>query len=433
MATIIKPSEPRLLADWKMLCATIGERLAGTDAERQAADYIRDGFIAAGCADSRIEEFDCRSRRRADCIVSFQDGKRWTRVESQAITGAPSTPDGRAVEGDIVWLEMPEQAPRLKKNSLTGRIALLFGPLLDQLTHHRSLLAANPLAVIHVDHRLPFAWAKSDGAIPLWEEKYGLPPTATVSFADAWRWRQTGVRRARISINAKTVAARSTNVIADLPGTTNDVILVGAHHDTQANSVGADDNASGVVGLLELARLLMPLRRRRTIRFVSFGAEEQLSVGSAAYVRAHRDELESIALMVNLDSYASPLGHTVLVCAGGDDLAEFGRKQLERGGVLAALRRTVIPYADHFPFSAHGSPAVWLYRENFPGARWQHHSRHDNLENISASVAAELLAAVGSLIQTAASAPTLPFRRTALSDRNPDVERYARTLFGFDV
>jgi Zn-dependent M28 family amino/carboxypeptidase len=42
--------------------------------------------------------------------------------------------------------------------------------------------------------------------------------------------------------------------------------------------------------VLELARLLQPRPRRRTIRLISFGAEEQLSVGSTAYVRAHREE-----------------------------------------------------------------------------------------------------------------------------------------------
>ena len=305
--------------------------------------------------------------------------------------------------------------------------------LFRSLTHHRSLLAANPLAVIHVDHRLPFAWAKSDGAIPLWAEKYGLPPTATVSFADAWRWRQTGVRRARISINAKTVAARSTNVIADLPGTTNDVILVGAHHDTQAGSVGADDNASGVVALLELARLLKPLKRRRPIRLVSFGTEEQLSVGSSAYALRHRADLKSMALMVNFDSFASPVGHTTMVCAGGDDLADYGLKEMKRRGILATVKKQVIPYADHFPFSAFGVPALWFYRENFPGGRWQHHSRYDNLDNISAPVASEIIAAAGGMIAAVAKMETLPFKRKQKADIRAQTRRYAETLFGFDV
>ena len=63
------------------------------------------------------------------------------------------------------------------------------------------------------------------------------------------------------------------------------------------------------MGVLELARLLQARTRRRTVRLVSFGAEEQLSVGSAAYVRVHRDEVSRRGrLMYNLDSYGSHLG-----------------------------------------------------------------------------------------------------------------------------
>jgi Zn-dependent M28 family amino/carboxypeptidase len=49
---------------------------------------------------------------------------------------------------------------------------------------------------------------------------------------------------------------------------------------------------------------------------VSFGAEEQLSVGSAAYAVAHRKEMPGIGVVFNPDSVASPLGHHSVVRAG---------------------------------------------------------------------------------------------------------------------
>ena len=435
MARALTPDIDRMSADWTMLCETIGERLAGTDSERHAADYIKSSFDAAGCDDCRIEFFDCVSRRKATSSVEFFDGKKWERVDSQSMTGSASTRGGQTVEGEIVWLEMPEQGSRLKKNSLSGKIALLFGPMPDNVDLHKRLVAAKPLAVIHVDHRLPFSWAKSDGVFPLWTKKYGMPPTVSVPFTDAWRWRQTGVSKVRVSADITLVPATSTNIIADLKGNSpsDEMILLGAHHDTQANSVGADDNASGVVALLELARLLKPLKRRRTIRLVSFGTEEQLSVGSSAYVLKHRSELKSIVLMVNFDSFASPVGHTTMVCAGGADLAEFGLSEMKRRGVCATVKNQVIPYADHFPFSAFGVPALWFYRENFPGGRWQHHSRFDNLDNVSVSAASEIIAAAGGMIASASRMEQLPFKHKPSAAFKSQTRHYAVTLFGFDV
>ncbi|MBA7672003.1 hypothetical protein ES703_80174 [subsurface metagenome] len=175
---------------------------------------------------------------------------------------------------------MPEQADLLKRDSLKGKVAVIFGPLPDNCEHHKKLVDSRPLALIHIDHRLPFNWAKNDGAFPLWIKKYGFPPMVTIPFMEAWEWKKRGVRCVRVKSKIEMAPAESTNVVAELPGSEpkSGLILLGAHHDSQASNVGADDNASGVVSLLELARLLKPLRRKRSIRLISFGTEEQLSV-----------------------------------------------------------------------------------------------------------------------------------------------------------
>ena len=86
-------------------------------------------------------------------------------------------------------------------------------------------------------------------------------------------------------------SSTSGNVIAHIPGTDDaaGILFAGGHHDTQADSPGADDNASGTAAIVELARILAERAPfRRSLRLISFGAEEQLSVGSACYVRSHR-------------------------------------------------------------------------------------------------------------------------------------------------
>jgi peptidase M28-like protein len=81
-----------------------------------------------------------------------------------------------------------------------------------------------------------------------------------------------------------------TNLIADLPGTTRpeEIVLVGAHFD--AHYMGADDNSTGVAGVLELARVLSGYRFERTLRFVGFDLEELGDIGSAHYVDLLGDE-----------------------------------------------------------------------------------------------------------------------------------------------
>src|SRR5262249_47497412 len=157
----------------------------------------------------------------------------------------------------------------------------------------------------------------------------------------------------RLTITGGMKPGTSTNVIADLlaPGDEAPILYVGAHHDTQANSPGADDNGSGVSGLLELARVLAQTPRRRTLRLISFGAEEQLSVGSTHYVRHHRDEVRQRGrLMFNLDSYASWMGWTELVCNGPAEMQAYLRSFFAREGLYPGFTAQTMPYADHFPF-----------------------------------------------------------------------------------
>lgn len=104
----------RLIGDWQMLCQRIGERLAGTQSELRAATYIEKSFKGAGLQDVRMENFPCTSLQWANTKVETQHGRRWSSVPSRSLVGAPATPGGMAVEGEMQWLEMPENAVRLK-------------------------------------------------------------------------------------------------------------------------------------------------------------------------------------------------------------------------------------------------------------------------------------------------------------------------------
>ena len=98
------------------------------------------------------------------------------------------------------------------------------------------------------------------------------------------------------------------NLVAELPGGTrkDEVVIVGAHYDTVESTPGADDNASGVAVLIEVARIIGHLQPARTVRFVSFACEEPPhfytgEMGSQVYAQLCRSRGERIRGMLCLE------------------------------------------------------------------------------------------------------------------------------------
>jgi hypothetical protein len=86
-----------------------------------------------------------------------------------------------------------------------------------------------------------------------------------------------------------------------------EIVVIGAHYDTVPGSPGADDNATGIAALLELARDFSGKKPKRTIRFVAFVNEEEPfattpAMGSMVYARAAREHGDRIMAMVSLES-----------------------------------------------------------------------------------------------------------------------------------
>lgn len=96
------------------------------------------------------------------------------------------------------------------------------------------------------------------------------------------------------------------NVVATIKGRTDEVIVVGAHYDTAIGTPGADDNASGIAVLLELARLLFNHQLEKTITLVAFTNEEPpffrtSAMGSAQFVASALQEKKKIIFMISLE------------------------------------------------------------------------------------------------------------------------------------
>jgi len=99
------------------------------------------------------------------------------------------------------------------------------------------------------------------------------------------------------------------NIIGAVKGAENSndsILLIGAHYDTIIGTPGADDNASGIAGMLELARLAAAEPLRRTVRFAAFCLEEPpaymtKNMGSYVYARSLKEAKTDIYGMISLE------------------------------------------------------------------------------------------------------------------------------------
>jgi len=203
-------------------------------------------------------------------------------------------------------------------------------------------------------------------------------------------WRITG----RIDLTRKTVEVK--NVAGVLPGEgplAEETLLIGAHydhlgyggrgslepkHETIHN--GADDNASGVAAVIEIARQLAEKAEgcRRRVVFVAFTGEERGLLGSAHYVRHPPFPLESTVAMLNLDMVGR-LRDDKLIVTGTATAKRFNElidAAAERLGLNLVKRPGGFGPSDQASFYAKKIPVLHF----FTGTHKEYHRPSDDFE-----------------------------------------------------
>ena len=415
----------------KMLSEGVGVRLAGSSGEKRAEEYIAAELNQYG-AEVLIEEFPIHERAVEKETLQIELNGKWYSFSCSLLGNASGT-EGKTIEAPIVFFSSQTDYQRKDLSYLSGKAVIHLGSHIEKPDNYKRLINAKPAFVLFVDVRFPGNVATSDGMFPAYTHKYGSMTIASVAFMDAWRWKEENARAAKLCVVGEMRQSTSSNIIAELPGTepNSEILFVGGHHDTQANSVGADDNATGVAALLAIAEALAKLSRKRTIRLISFGAEEQLSVGSSFYVRQRQEELKQRGgFMFNFDSFGSLMGWTELSCCGPEEMGTFLNEFFIDQDEYLAVKHEILPYADHFPFAAAGIPAVYLGRSNCTSGRFFHHRPDDTLARISIPLCATLIKASCLSLVTLANADTMPFQPTVPRKIQADIEKKWQEIFG---
>ena len=396
----------------RVLTDRIGVRLAGSPQEYQAAEFIAETFRQYSSRVT-IEKFPVRER----CVTSEQlqvqiDGK-WQDFPCSLFSSAPST-DGRRIEAELVFFDTATGYQRSDLSFLPGKAVVHLGCHVENEDSYRRLMEAKPAFILFVDTRFTGTVQLADGLFPAYVRKYGAVPSLNVAYMDVWKWLRGKAPRAAVMVSGGIRESETTVVVCDLPGTEPDsgFLYAAGHHDTQAGTVGADDNAIGSVCSIELARLLSARPHRRTVRLFSFGAEEQLSVGSASYIRRHRDEVTRNGIfMCNFDTMGSALGWAEFTVNANDALRGLIADTFHKHDIYYVEHTDPCPYTDQFPFAACGVPGLWLYRKNCFAGNYYHHRVDNTPDIIGFEEAAKLVHAAAELLTDIADRENIdPFR-----------------------
>lgn len=374
-----KINADRIYETIKLLSNKDNSRITGSEGESKTGEYIRKQFEEIGLT---VEEqsFPIKSfivNKEEIVLKSNQDRK--IKGEIYAFSGSTAK-DG--LSSEVVYLDLATDQD-LSNINVDGKIALVkagenfTGEKSRQIVRVRDKGAA---AIVFYD---PNIKAPISGNANIFAEIN--IPVVRISNADAediikkLQNKEKIVMGLNLEVDVK--ESTSKNIIGKIK--TSDkanakTVVIGGHYDG-VDTPAANDNASGICSVLEIARVLSKEKLNVNLAFIGFGAEEIGLVGSKAYVHnLPTEELLQISAMVNLDMVG--VGDSLSVYTTGvnrkSNVADLSMKALEKFNLKGA--RSTSSRSDHAPFEEVGIPAVFYLYEGDKN----YHTDEDSIEKI---------------------------------------------------
>jgi len=285
------------------------------------------------------------------------------------------------------------------------------------------------------DRRIPVVHCQRAVIEPFFRDAFGIALAELENRIDASCVPQSRVLKGCKASGTVSVLPKGKllkNVAALLEGSdldTAETIVVGAHYDhiglggwgSLAIGVddeihnGADDNASGTVVLLEVARQLVSRKEplKRHVLFITFSAEEMGLVGSERYVRNPLIPLKETIAMINLDMVGR-LRNDKLTIYGTGTAREFDAlidRFSQENGFRVSKRTSGYGPSDHASFYEHGVPVLHL----FTGFHKDYHRPSDDFEKLNHAGMRRIASLVTDLVVELAQAEQRP-EQTASDD-----------------
>tara|TARA_Y100001970_G_scaffold53658_1_gene67962 strand:- start:39209 stop:41506 length:2298 start_codon:yes stop_codon:yes gene_type:complete len=330
-----------------------GPRVTGSEAELKAAQYIRDRYIEIGLSNVEIKEYQVTGCWFVDAEPDAHQILMHGQLE-QGAPNAPLLPDGSAgtarVElestgelmhvdafsylgysgsnhkhdnqlitlgngseedfqelGDLTDLAVIIEYDGIRPLAeiyrdgidMNAGVLMIYSPGVEE-PPFRTITVQEDNRIVpfpeafngeYADSLIPFIYISQSTADTFLDliEKAANDDTKYAILDGFWEGSHVGMRTVRV-------------VTGELPGSGEEEIMIGAHHDSVYLGPGAIDNAIGVAHLLEIATQLESEKLSHTIKFSTWGGEELGLLGSQSYIEDSMNELSELDFYINLDS-----------------------------------------------------------------------------------------------------------------------------------
>jgi len=355
----------RAIEHVRYLSEEIGPRPGGLHAEKESAEYIANVLKSYGY-EVEFQYFPVADQYIAD--VAFSDGTSW-----QMAAAPKGKVSKEAVSGEVLFVDGGENLTDFPTDT-AGKIVVM--PRSSTTAAYRTQVdnavqagAAGVILQSLVGSRGNYGQTFNPNlAAPV-----DIPVFGAAYIQGEWMKEQLAEGPVEISLSSEQFSnLESVNVIAtkapkEKNQNTKEVIL-GAHHDSVVGAPGANDNASGVGLMLELARVYKGYNTGKELKFIAFGSEERGLLGARYYVdqltQEQRDNIEAVFVP---DMVATNYGPAKNLYA----MTPNGSKNIVTDSTVAAGARLgnsdILPgkfgSSDHVPFHNAGIPAalfIWM-------------------------------------------------------------------------
>ncbi|ULM95071.1 M20/M25/M40 family metallo-hydrolase [Peribacillus frigoritolerans] len=355
-------------------------RAAGTEGELRAVKYIESQFKSLGF-ETKVQPFPIY-----DTVQNVK-----VKIGDSDLGGTPRALSG-SISGKVTaeLVNVGKAKPEEVGENVSGKIALIERGDITFVEKVQNVLNKGAVGVIMYNN------SPSGNNFGQVSAGQNIPAIAITQAQGLELVEQLKTKQITSTLEvgkAERIEKTSYNVIASLKPKANkdngQIVTVGAHHDSVPGGPGANDDASGVSAVLELARILAKTPIDTEIRFLTFGSEERGLVGSSFYADSlPKEDVDRMVAHFQMDMIGgrdagedNPAGGLIMYTIDG-------KKNLVTDLGSSAGARTMdvaIPYgqlgrSDHQPFHELGIPSALFIHS--PVEPW-YHQPTDTLDKIS--------------------------------------------------